>query len=198
MVTLEEINREKKRDRRIRRSKELILDALLHLIKKTGYEKVTIKEIAEKAAVSRATFYRIYQNKDDILLHYLDEMFEEYFSTVFLLLQREKDHHVAGRILLQGWKDREEFFLAIQKANLSLKLLERFIDYSFFMLDQTKQNSSDDDNRFHRYIAHYSAGGIFMMLYCWLQDHSNPSIQDLEKVLGNYIKFEIEMIRSFS
>ena len=64
-------------------TKECIFTALLILMEKKPYEEITITDIAKKAGVSRMSYYRLYKSKDDILIQYFNEVFEE-------LLERAK------------------------------------------------------------------------------------------------------------
>jgi AcrR family transcriptional regulator len=59
---------DKKLDRRVQRTRELLRNALMQLIQEKGYDAVTIEEITERANLGRTTFYLHYQSKDDLLL----------------------------------------------------------------------------------------------------------------------------------
>lgn len=48
---------------RVRRTKKLLRDALIELIEEHGFESLTVGEITDRAMVSRAAFYRNYQDK---------------------------------------------------------------------------------------------------------------------------------------
>jgi AcrR family transcriptional regulator len=48
---------------RVRRTQKLLREALIELIEERGFEALTIGEITERAMVSRAAFYRQYQDK---------------------------------------------------------------------------------------------------------------------------------------
>ena len=54
-------------DRRVRRTRRQMRDALLALVMEHGYESVTIQQITDKADLSRATFYLHYKEKDERL-----------------------------------------------------------------------------------------------------------------------------------
>ena len=56
-----------KTDRRIRRTKKAIKEALIEVLKKKNVENVTIKELADKADITRATFYQYYRDPADTL-----------------------------------------------------------------------------------------------------------------------------------
>jgi len=58
---------------RVRRTQKLLREALIELIEERGFEALTIGEITERAMVSRAAFYRTYQDKYD----QVEQIFEE-------------------------------------------------------------------------------------------------------------------------
>ncbi len=58
---------------RVRRTQKLLREALIELIEERGFEALTIGELTERALVSRAAFYRHYQDKYDLV----EQIFEE-------------------------------------------------------------------------------------------------------------------------
>ncbi|MDB6046464.1 MAG: transcriptional regulator, TetR family [Gammaproteobacteria bacterium] len=56
-----------KPDRRVQRTRELLLDALFALMIKRGYERLTIQDLLDRSGVGRATFYAHFKSKDDLL-----------------------------------------------------------------------------------------------------------------------------------
>jgi AcrR family transcriptional regulator len=59
--------KDRKDDRRSRRSRRLIADALLALMREKRYDRITVREILERADVGRTTFYAQFRGKDDVL-----------------------------------------------------------------------------------------------------------------------------------
>lgn len=55
-------------DRRVRRTRQLLRDALLALMVEQGYEGLTVQDILDRADLGRATFYTHYQDKQDLLM----------------------------------------------------------------------------------------------------------------------------------
>jgi AcrR family transcriptional regulator len=54
-------------DRRVRRTRKALQEALVGLMTEKGYEAVTVQEIIDRADVGRSTFYLHYTDKDDLL-----------------------------------------------------------------------------------------------------------------------------------
>jgi AcrR family transcriptional regulator len=56
-----------KKDRRTRKTRQLLRDTLLTLLKEKRYEDISVQDIIERADVARSTFYVHYVDKDDLL-----------------------------------------------------------------------------------------------------------------------------------
>ena len=63
---------------RVRRTQKLLREALIELIEERGFEALTVGEITERAMVSRAAFYRNYQDKYALV----EQIFEEAMSAL--------------------------------------------------------------------------------------------------------------------
>ena len=62
----------------LRRTQKLLREALIELIEERGFDALTIGELTERALVSRAAFYRHYQDKYDLV----EQIFEEAMSAL--------------------------------------------------------------------------------------------------------------------
>jgi AcrR family transcriptional regulator len=63
-------------DLRVRRTRKLLQKAMLEASSEKGFAHVTVSDITERAMVNRATFYRHYEDKYDLLTHYMGELWE--------------------------------------------------------------------------------------------------------------------------
>ncbi|ASA23016.1 TetR/AcrR family transcriptional regulator [Paenibacillus donghaensis] len=64
-------------DPRVKRSRQLIKDAFMALIMERDFESITVKDIAERATMNRATFYAHYVDKYMLLEVMFLELFEQ-------------------------------------------------------------------------------------------------------------------------
>lgn len=67
-----------KEDKRIIKTKRLIKDTLFELLNAKEFEKITVAEIAQKALISKATFYYHYEDKYDFVNKLVDDLINEY------------------------------------------------------------------------------------------------------------------------
>ena len=63
-------------DRRVRRTHQLLSDALIDLTLTQGYDNITIRDITDHADVAYATFFRHFNDKDDLLQITLTSLIE--------------------------------------------------------------------------------------------------------------------------
>ena len=64
-------------DRRVRRTKQRLNDALNELILEQGYDRITVQDLIDRADVGRSTFYAHFETKDDLLMGQMVQLQEE-------------------------------------------------------------------------------------------------------------------------
>jgi AcrR family transcriptional regulator len=64
-------------DRRVRRTRRNLTEALIGLILERGYEATTVQDILDRADIGRSTFYAHYRDKEALLLSCFDELRED-------------------------------------------------------------------------------------------------------------------------
>ena len=75
-------NKLKKEDLRTKRTRKMILEAFINLVKEKGYEHVTVSDIANQAMINRATFYAHFKDKQDVY----DYIFKEAVAQFMIVL----------------------------------------------------------------------------------------------------------------
>lgn len=63
-------------DRRVRKTRRLLHEALVSLILERGWDAVSVRDVCEKADVGRSTFYVHFADKENLLLSGFDELHE--------------------------------------------------------------------------------------------------------------------------
>ena len=69
---------EKKEDLRVRKTKEAIHNAFKAMICEMDYDRMTIKELAERAQINRKTFYLHYSSLDELLEELQEEIADNF------------------------------------------------------------------------------------------------------------------------
>ena len=66
----------KKEDRRVRRTKKMLTQALTRLMQEKQIKEITVRELTDLADMNRGTFYLYYRDVYDMLEKLEDSMFE--------------------------------------------------------------------------------------------------------------------------
>jgi AcrR family transcriptional regulator len=107
-------------DPRIVRSRRMLMDSLVRLLKNKEFEDISVQEIADEATLNRATFYLHYQDKNALLGAMTDARFRD-------LIERRSitftDCHGALRAIALGVCDylAESTSCPTQLARMSLE-----------------------------------------------------------------------------
>jgi AcrR family transcriptional regulator len=164
---------QKKLDRRVRRTRNRLGQALLELIMEKGYDDITIQDITDRADLNRATFYLHYSSKEELLLVTLEERFDE--------LVGRFDQLSAERPI---WEDKQSILLTFQhvaeNANLYKVLLSergmgylihRIVDYIAESSSKQLQDSLPQEATLNipsSLISRHVAGSLFALLSWWV------------------------------
>lgn len=61
-------------DRRVRRTRRILREALVSLVLDKGYDRLTVQDILDRADVGRSTFYAHFRDKEALLVSCFDDM----------------------------------------------------------------------------------------------------------------------------
>ncbi|WP_204491521.1 TetR/AcrR family transcriptional regulator [Archangium primigenium] len=86
-------------DPRVLRSRALLRDALLALIRERGFDAIHVRDLTARARLNRSTFYLHYRDKDDLLTHVMRDMLLELSRGH----QRLEASHERLHQTLRGW-----------------------------------------------------------------------------------------------
>lgn len=151
-----------------------ITEALLLLLDKKRYEDIPITEICRKAGVTRTSFYRHFETKDDILsrktrsitntflkesqISYKNDPFGSYFSKLFSHMH-----------------DHLDFCHSLRKANKFYLIKEEF--------ERVFLNTYKED--YDMYKSAFLAGGIYNIFYFWFMSGCKEEPALLAEKLDN-------------
>ncbi|WP_193726543.1 TetR/AcrR family transcriptional regulator [Paenibacillus guangzhouensis] len=74
----------KQMDPRIKRTLLVIRDAMIGLMHEKGFEHVTVRDITQRAEINRATFYRHYVDKYELLDKIVEDRMTEFTTAISL------------------------------------------------------------------------------------------------------------------
>jgi AcrR family transcriptional regulator len=164
----------RKIDRRVRRTRESLGDALVELIQEKPFAAITVQHVIDRANVGRSTFYAHYRDKDDLFLSDAEDFFE--MMSNLLLRPGEVSRRVAPVAELFShvaeWHKFHAALIASGKArdvmDLGQEYFARSIKQRLVKLQPKPVASIILDAQ-----AHALAGAMMSLLNWWL-DHGTP------------------------
>lgn len=118
---------EKKEDRRVRRTKKLLTQALTQLLLEKQINEITVKELTDLADMNRGTFYLYYKDMFDMLEKIEDGMFEA-LDAIVSLHERDDVSQQTKPILLDLFRfieDNQEMCRVLLSPHGDMNFLHR-------------------------------------------------------------------------
>lgn len=159
---------------------ECMYQALVKLMKNAPLEEISVSKLCQLAGVSRMTYYRNYNSKQEILLDHMDCVFELYYQ---MLAQKENlmlyDISLAFFQMFLG--SEREFIQLVKDASYSMVMMDKFHRY----LEDILSLAGIADDR-STYLRSFLAGGLYKMSLDWFRDGTVMPPEDMAALLSKW------------
>lgn len=162
------------------RSKRRITDSLLELMQTTPFSKITIKDVVERAGLTRQTFYHNFETKEEVLLYHIDELSKGFLADV-------KKHKIETWedllcCFLRYWQEHADFVKLLMKHEQTALFSERLpLFYENALLCDLRKTGLSDAEAELWYA--FVKGAVVSMLTTWLTSDSKISARRLAGLL---------------
>lgn len=171
------------------RSKQWLIDAFLEILKDKSYDEITIKDITIKANLARRTFYRLFENKDELLNYYYDEIIADYFRFLNSNLNKETSFEVVLTNFFTFWYARRNKMKILIKRNLFLRLMtRRRKDTGKIYMKFNVSWHNNVTEKEAQYIMDFFIGGYWNIISIWLNKNEPEKPEYISNLLINAIK----------
>lgn len=178
----------KKEDLRVIKTKISIKESFIELVKKKGYNKVSVTDIVQKANINRNTFYLHYEDKEDLIKKLLDDsaMKIESFLGAADFLKKTTFANISElqirwglRSILKAMEEEVDFF----KTVLTDESLQGYFDQIFDTIKDKLAFLLVVNNPKSNLVFEYTMSGIFGLIKQWIK-YSNTSATETAKILA--------------
>lgn len=153
--------------------KECIADALIKLMESKPYDKITVREITDCANVGRATYFRQFSSKDDVLIYKVKLLWRRWAENRRL----DRKHIYSAENLMTFF----EFIYSIRSINSVLMKADKMNVLIIALSEEFGLNDTKDPAE--RYRFRFIAFGITGVLTEWIKhDYLEPP-RDMIKYL---------------
>lgn len=176
-------------DRRVRKSKAAIKKAFIQLLEDSQIERITIRQIFDKADINRGTFYLNYDDKYALLEEMEDEQIADLKKLVDIrkvnLAQKTAEefieifsNEVIKKVIIHI-SENIEFYHAILNLDRTSKIEERITDMILsninYLIGENNTVYGVPDDYYLRYVS----GALMSMVKYWVHDENRVSIEEL-------------------
>ena len=172
-----------KDNQRTRLSKKLFQHAVLELLEeKGGIEKISVRELCEKAELNRSTFYAHYAEPREVLQEAEDEIMTETAEHIKMIGEQMTG---GGKEYLSSFlrhiRDNDKVFRVLLVTAADPAFKNRFMQISVLNLFEHMQLTMDADKQ--QYIYSYLLNGSFGILTQWIRSDYAVSIEEIVDLL---------------
>lgn len=148
--------------------KKQITKALIKLMQTNSFEEIKITDIVKEAMVGRASFYRNFTNKEDVLKQYLIQLIQEWGSE----FEQSKDPNLVES-LFSHYKKYSEFYNLLYYSNLF-----------HLVLDNIKSvcGPKPEQDSLQAYTSAWFAYGLFGWINEWVARGMNESPTEMSQL----------------
>lgn len=181
--------RQEKSDRRSRRSRRLIADALLALLQEKRYDRITVQEIIDRADVGRSTFYAQFHNKEAVLESELERVFDLLHEQQLAFAQESSNHLLPTLGLFRHIQETQSFYPALIRG-LASDPHEQAVHRSLRDLAMRQLAHAAGSAPLAvpaEIVADYLAGSLLTLAHWWLDHGSAYTPEQMEVVFQQLV-----------
>ncbi|WP_206458755.1 TetR/AcrR family transcriptional regulator [Anaerovorax sp. IOR16] len=174
--------------KRVNETKERIKTAFLELYAKKTIDKITIKEITEKAQINRGTFYVYYMDIYDLLEKIEDEvvaLFEERIETVILTLLR--GNKLDSDVLPEAFfRENPEMISLVFGERAEPRMINKIKEIAKrIAIHELQLNVQGDtiEAKKTRYILEYISAAQVGLVTAWFRNHMDMPMDFLGELI---------------
>jgi AcrR family transcriptional regulator len=178
-------------DKRVERTRRLLMDSLLELMAEQPYGKISVANVCQHSGVARPTFYLHYHSKDDLLRGYIERMFLQFYAEVEPSLRASPnvDPQIA-EIMFRQWSDNARFAKLLVEADVEALMLAEFKLYVGRVMEGyiNAHAALIKDRSQVNYVVDFLTGASFMVVVRWIKEDFPISPQEMGRLYADLVR----------
>lgn len=186
---------ERKEDRRVERTKDILRKTFKELVLERGYSRVRVKDIVEKANYNRTTFYKHYCGKEELakeiiqleMKNFLHEFCKPVRENSVLDLRQMSP---SGTDVFYYIKENRSYYdllvcddLVPDITHALLRELQDIFQHRMYFLgDKASEINA-------QYFIHYRSYGIYGFIIEWIRNDYNATPSEMARRIINLLHY---------
>lgn len=167
--------KDRKTYRQVALNRKRMQEALIDLLSTKIFAKITVSAIAERAELSRRTFYEHFDSKDELVLSIVDDVIQPFFDELAVNIIKNplfsNDSEEAFITLFTHWKENYPTISLLRKTNCDLYILRLLKECYYKMyINAVVPKQILPGTNLGEMIVDFLAGSTFMVLLNWSEN----------------------------
>jgi AcrR family transcriptional regulator len=171
-------------NRQVKRTRGWIIDALMILMDKKPYNEITVSDIVQKAGIARQTFYRSYDNKDDVLLQFFGELVDPQPEKIKNIFKADGRDILEFSLPLNQFVQHHAILKKILKQGAEQVIYSYSKKWEFFITEQYREKLSKDEQIIFALIVGYHSAGAIHLIGEWIKNDMPVPKETIAYLIG--------------
>ena len=186
---------DKKDDLRVIKTKKILYETLIELMKTRTFEEIKVSDICTKALINRSTFYAHYDDKYELLLEFINSLKEEFINELSKnknILNTREYYLEMIRLFLDHIENKKDIYNAIMINNRNSIMMDILSSVANNEVIKKMESSNISTKVPANIIAKFYLGGVINLGIEWLRDTNKNSKEEIIKYLEILLPENIE------
>ena len=148
-------------------------EALFKLMKKKSIEKITVDELCEAGGIGRATYFRNFKSKDEIITAYIIMKWREY----------EREYRLKEHPLNDSYRVKRYFDFCYSMRKKNDLIIGQGHHGAILSAYEVIMTDSDTEQSIDTYESYYLAYGLFGIFMKWAKGGYSESVQEMTQIV---------------
>lgn len=176
----------KKLDRRVAKTRTLLVNTMLELLRSKSFAKITVNDICDAAMVSRSTFYTHFEDKYSLLNTAMDKMIERLNREIESADMAKNPNAMLAAIYKES-KLFKNIFINDQSEELQKYFFSHCYNDLLALIEKKKEEGCIFTEK-EELIATFYAGGISALLKWWITSGFPVSVDEISRSQNQMLK----------
>ena len=186
---------DKKDDLRVIKTKKILYETLIELMKTKTFEEIKVSDICTKALINRSTFYAHYEDKYELLLEFINSLKEEFINELSKnknILNTREYYLEMIRLFLDHIENKKDIYNAIMINNRNSIMMDILSSVANNEVIKKMEASNISTRVPANIIAKFYLGGVLNLGIEWLRDTNKYSKEEIIRYLEILLPENIE------
>jgi len=182
-------------NRQALRSIESLQNALLELMEKQPFEKITITDLARCSGLTRSTFYAHFETKDQLLESIINGVLDEFFDDLWDFSGQDSEASVvleSNKAFFRVWQKHRDLIPLLESMDFACLMISRLRAYwENLYVKNVRASLPEVEGNYSDYTLNFLSYSFAGFLKEWIRQDMKPSPEVMGEMLYHFTGHEV-------